>query len=119
MQLIFNIYKDPNDRFKILIAIYNDKEPYDAKTEIKIDLRVSYATAAVDRRSDQDQKNNMYAIFGLSDHDKSNKLVRVQMSKDGSITHSLSDEKFTNILLLLKCFIVSDYRLITFRLHVT
>ena len=65
--MIFNIYKDPNDKFKTLIAIYNDKEPYHAKQDIKIDFQVYYSTAAVDRRSDKDQKNNMLAIFGLSD----------------------------------------------------
>ena len=115
MNLIFNIFKDPEDWNKTKITVYCDELPYTVKQEIKIDFEIYWATCATDRRSDSDQSQNRIAVFGFSKpHDFSNKLVKIELDDNNELTYSVSDEEFETEL--LKCMIVSDTRLLSFRL---
>ena len=114
MNTIFSIYRDPSNKMKGIINIYNDQEPYDLKQEpIKINTRVFYSTGAIDRRSDKDQLNLKFAIFGVSDHNSINQLVKVAMDENSCFKHIVSDEKYKDKL--LKCIIVSDDLVLTLR----
>ena len=71
-----------------------------------------YSTGANDRRSDNDQQENRFGIFGLSDAKKTNKLIKISVDKEGILSELLSDE-FTE--LLLQVVIVSDEIVLTLR----
>ena len=71
-----------------------------------------YSTGAYDRRVDSAKSDNRFAIFGLSDAKKTNKLIRVSVDKEGILSELLSDE-FRE--LLLSIVIVSDEVVLTLR----
>ena len=48
---IILIMKNPQDRSKTLIRIFNDKRPYDKKQEIIYDIESYYSISSIDRRS--------------------------------------------------------------------
>ena len=56
---------------------------------------------------------NKIAVFGLNAIDMSNKLVKIELDENNRIKHSASEEVLA--LHLLKCLIVSDTVLISFR----
>ena len=52
MKLIFNIFRDPENKKKTKISAYSDKNPYELKQEIKVDFEIYNTTCATDRRDD-------------------------------------------------------------------
>jgi hypothetical protein len=85
------------------------------KQEIKIDFGIYHATCATDRRSDNDQSQNRIAVFGFNANlnEYSNKLVKIELDDNNDLTCFVSDEAFDTML--LKCMIVSDTLLLSFR----
>ena len=115
MELIFNIHCDTEDRSKTKLNIFSDKNPYEMKQEIKIKFPADYAIGAIDRSGYNDQSKNKIAVFGLVAHPSIgvNTLVMIKLEDDGTLKHYKS--KKYNETDLLKCIIVSDSCLLTFR----
>ena len=46
----------PEDMYKTLVQIYDDKKPFDKKQEIVLDFETYYAVVSLDRRSTDEQE---------------------------------------------------------------
>ena len=81
LKSIILIRRHPEDINKTLVAIYEDKKPFDKKQEIVIDFETYYAVVSIDRRSSEEQDLNRFVTVALVKPDmRTHKLVRLPFS---------------------------------------
>ena len=67
----------PEDMYKTLVQIYDDKKPFDKKQEITLDFETYHAVVSLDRRSTEEQEQNRFVVVTLVKPDDSHKLVKL------------------------------------------